>query len=167
MRKINRKQQHSIKIEPRWPYRSVLISERALAQLEAAQIEVHREIENVRLILTRGYETYYATTARKIPRMLGSFLFATIYPSRRNECAEIFSPNGHDESGDHVDVSIEISGRKLGLLPFGVWTSSERLDSIQEENNLILSNVWAALRKSGFQIHTNRTESFQIHCDLD
>ncbi len=163
---MNSKHFHEIKVQPRWPYLSVLISERALAQLKHAQSEIRKDLDGINLILTRGYESYFTTKLRRIPRKLGSIIFAIIYPSRKSECIEIFSPNGHDESGDHIDVSVELDGCKLKFLPWGVFTSAEKLNEIHKQNSKLLTVVWTALQNSGFKIHPNRTESLQIHCDL-
>lgn len=152
-------------IRPRWPARVVLV--------DAAALEILQEIQtglpsNIQLVITRGFEpgTSGLGFARRLFRRFGMFTFAVLYPRRRNEIDAIFESNGHDVDGTHIDLSICLSGRRIRLLPFGVftplWLQRQRSSRIIES----LTIVQAAISHAGFDIHVNATERLQMHCDL-
>jgi hypothetical protein len=97
---------------------------------------------------------------------VGALLFRLLYPSRANQAPEIFSPNGHDTDGTHVDVAVEVSGTVQKLLPFGVFSTSNQVANIAKREEALLSRVYAALHFVGFRVHSNPTEALQIHCDM-
>lgn len=152
-------------IRPRWPARRVVVDARVVDRLRAAQAALPDTIE---LVLTRAYEPASSTLgcARNGFRALGIALFRVLYPARRDEVADIFGGNGHDVDGTHVDVSFRVAGRRMRLLPLGVFTppgwQRRRARRCQPD----LERVKAALAAHGFRIHRNATESLQIHCDL-
>lgn len=154
-----------LEVVPRWPSKRVNIDEKAWERLQAVQLTLPA---SVRLIVTRGYEPSASRlgVARKLFRTIGVGVFGTLFRARRNEIADIFGANGHDEDGTHIDVSIRLRERRLRLLPLGVFTPTGLQDRLTARNAAALEQVKTALRKCGFRIHRNRTESLQIHCDL-
>ena len=154
-----------LEVIPRWPSRQVRIDEKAWECLHTVQRGLP---VSVRLIVTRGYEPRSTRLgiARTLFRMIGVRLFAALYRMRRDEIGDIFAANGHDVDGTHVDVSIRLDGRRLRFLPIGVFTPGQIQARRAAEFGTALENVKNALRKKGFRIHSNRTESMQIHCDL-
>jgi hypothetical protein len=155
----------AIKVAPRWPYSEVHVSVKALKQLEFAQAKLD---SGIRLVLTRGFEPGNLVTRSmyKVLRKLGGLIFAGIFPGRSSERSEIFSSNGHDVDGTHVDISIEQSGRVHNFLPLGVFSTHSSVKRAKESNYALLQKVQRALIECGFVIHRNPTESLQIHCDL-
>jgi len=154
-----------IQIRPRWPARHVHVDERVLGKLQAIQAELPAELD---LILTRGYEppTSGLGHARRRFRALGIGMFRVLYPDRRNELADIFGSNGHDIDGTHIDVSFSLNGRRVRMLPLGVFTPPFWQQRRVRQCASALAQIQAALMRHGFQIHRNATESLQIHCDL-
>lgn len=150
---------------PRWPAAHVELSRRAWLSLQKAAANLP---DTTSLILTRGYEAPHARLglARRIFRQLGMGLFRFVYPSRSTEVAEIFGANGHDVNGDHVDVSIRWQGRRLRLLPLGVFTAprwqARRLGKVLP----VVQQVQDVLQQQGFCLHRNHTEALQMHCNL-
>jgi hypothetical protein len=153
-------------IQPSWPSRRVLVSAEAYLRLCNAQQRIGRDTS---LILKRGMESpdFPAVLFRKLLRFCGGGIFAVMYPCRARERLQIFTPNGHDRSGDHVDVGIWHAGAKLRLLPYGVFTPLWLVHRIEAKYRLVLSDVRSALEDAGLTIHSNRTEALQIHCDLN
>ena len=154
-----------LEVVPRWPSRLVCIDPGAWNNLLAAQ---HTLPAFIRLIVTRAYEPRRTQlgVARTLFRTLGISLFATLYHTRRDEMCEIFGANGHDIDGTHVDVSIRLNGRRLRFLPLGVFTPGWLQKNNEASFYRELECVKSALRKRGFHIHKNPTESLQIHCDF-
>ncbi len=155
----------SISIHPRWPARMVLVDEVALEQL----VEVQSKLpDNLGLILTRAYEEGTSSLGflRNFSRVLGISLFKSIFPNRKNEIRDIFGSNGHDVDGTHLDVSISIDGKRKRPLPFSVFTPLFIQRKTIRSYRVELDMVKQALIKNGFKIHSNETESLQIHCDL-
>lgn len=154
-----------IYIQPRWPARRIRIDPLALQALRRAQASLP---DQVRMIVTRGYEPAGASlgTARMAFRALGVLAFSVLYPSRRHEIADIFGANGHDVDGTHVDVSIHLAGRRVRLLPLGVFTPLWLQRRRRGKFAPALRAVRAGLRRAGFTLHRNRTERAQMHCDL-
>jgi hypothetical protein len=154
-----------ILIIPRWPSKEVHIEENALRKLERAQSYLPK---GVCLIVTRGYEAPATQVgiARKLFRGLGVRLFMLLYPRRMNEIGEIFGSNGHDQDGTHIDISIQINGRRIRFLPFGVFTPLWLQEWKVKQQLLQLTQARDVLKREGFDIHSNPTESLQIHCDL-
>ena len=154
-----------IGVKPRWPYRHVAVSSEALRRLEDAQQRLGNDL---RLIITRAFEPGGPIVRRlhRLGRAVGSVLFSTLYPHRADERSAIFSSNGHDKDGTHVDVSVEYQGQLLRFLPFGVLSSTEQVRRSSEASSPQLKAVYAALEAEGFRIHSNPTEALQIHCDL-
>jgi hypothetical protein len=154
-----------LKVCPRWPAKQVLIDETAWERLKLAQDSVPA---GVRLIVTRGYEPVgvWPGFVRRRLRAVGIRLFRAVYRARRDEIGGLFGANGHDVDGTHVDVSVELNGRRLSFLPLGVFTPLYWQERRVRPHFSSVEAVKAALIESGFQIHTNKTESLQIHCDL-
>jgi hypothetical protein len=150
---------------PRWPSRHVQVEANVLFYLQRIQEKLPVEIE---LILTRGYEPQSSTIgfARTLFRSLGIGLFSTLYPNRSNEISEIFGSNGHDIDGTHIDISFRINGRRIRMLPLGVFTPLAWQQRRIRKYAHYFSLVCDALRREGFKIHRNPTEALQIHCDM-
>ncbi|WP_217426959.1 hypothetical protein [Pandoraea pneumonica] len=153
-----------VEIRPRWPARYVYVDAHALSKLQAIQSEMPPEIT---LILTRGFEPKASSLglARRQFRSLGIAVFRLIYPTRHDELADIFGSNGHDVDGTHVDVSFRLNGRRVRMLPLGVFTPPSWQRRRMERCAAALALVKSALVSHGFSIHHNATESLQIHCD--
>lgn len=152
-------------VRPRWPYDKVFISSKALHGLHAAQnlLSAH----DLTLMLTRGYESRGKAIrmAHRLARVVGRMLFCLAYPHRFRESRAIFSPNGHDRSGDCIDVGIVHNGDALRLLPFGVFTPLWSIRRTRRAYHRELTLTWSALEKAGFAVHGNVTEAMQIHCE--
>lgn len=153
----------NVQIQPRWPARQVQVDSDVLNKLQAIQAGLP---EHISLILTRGYETSRLGFARKQFRALGIRAFRLIYSGRRNEIAAIFGSNGHDVDGTHIDISLRLSGRRVRLLPLGVFTPLFWQEHRVARFSTPLNQVKDALVHEGFRIHANSTESLQIHGDL-
>jgi hypothetical protein len=152
-------------IQPRWPARRIRIDALALQALRQAQAGLP---DQVRMIVTRGYEPASASlgVGRTLFRALGMLAFAVLYRARRHEIADIFGANGHDIDGTHVDVSIHLAGRRVRLLPLGVFTPPWLQRRRRRQFAPAVRMVQMALRRAGFALHRNRTERAQMHCDL-
>ncbi|UTV56673.1 hypothetical protein [Burkholderia arboris] len=162
---LTRGVQAGVQIRPRWPARYVRVEARVLGKLQAIQAELPAEID---LILTRGYEPRASGlgVARRGFRALGMGLFRLLYPTRGNELVDIFGSNGHDVDGTHIDVSFGLKGRRVRLLPLGVFTPPFWQRHRMRRCDSSLAQIQSALVRQGFQIHRNATERLQIHCDL-
>jgi hypothetical protein len=156
--------QAGVLIRPRWPARRVVVDAAVLEGLQAAQAALPDAIE---LVLTRAYEPKSSGLggARDAFRAAGILMFRWLYPGRRDEITEIFGANGHDVDGTHVDVSFRLDGRRVRMLPLGVFTPPAWQRRRARRCAPALAQVKAALRAQGFRIHPNATESLQIHCD--
>lgn len=154
-----------VKMVPRWPSTGVSVDDRAYHALQCAAAMLP---DGVELILTRGYEPKRSRLGRLriLFRGGGILAFTILFPHRRNEIGPIFGANGHDIDGTHIDVSIEINGKRLRFLPLGVFTPIGVQRMLYGRHAEIVDSVRAALIASGFLIHPNHTESFQIHCDF-
>ncbi|WP_423368026.1 hypothetical protein [Burkholderia sp. LMG 32019] len=154
-----------VRIQPRWPARHVHVEARVLGKLQTIQPALPAGIS---LILTRGYEPRASGLgfARRQFRALGIGTFRLLYPARRDELADIFGSNGHDVDGTHIDVSFSLNGRRVRMLPLGVFTPPFWQRRRVRRCASALAQIQAALMQHGFQIHRNATESLQIHCDL-
>jgi hypothetical protein len=152
-------------IRPRWPAQQVRIDPLAFERLRAIQSRLPAEID---IILTRGYEPGASNLglSRKCFRAAGIALFRLIYPDRKHEVPEIFGANGHDVDGSHIDVSFRLHGRRVRMLPLGVFTPPGMQQRRMKQVVSPLAQLRAALLEEGFRIHGNPTESLQIHCDL-
>jgi hypothetical protein len=150
---------------PRWPSTRVFVDDGAYHAVQRAGAMLP---DGVQLILTRGYEPKRSRLGRlRIMFRAGGILaFTILFPHRRNEIGPIFGANGHDIDGTHIDVSIEIDGKRLRFLPLGVFTPIRIQRILYDKHAKIVDSVRAALIASGFLIHPNPTESFQIHCDF-
>ncbi|MGE8392398.1 hypothetical protein HFV04_023875 [Pseudomonas sp. BIGb0427] len=157
-------ERHGIRVSPRWPSSEVAIDEETFHKLIEAQSTLPPDIE---LLLVRGYENKnsHLGSFRTLSRWLGIKVFCACYPGRKDEVGEIFGANGHDVDGSHVDVSIVLKGKRLRLLPFGVFTSLTRQRARAAHYLVVIDRVKDALKQCGFDIHRNETESMQIHCD--
>lgn len=155
----------NVQILPRWPAQQVHVDSDVLNKLQTIQARLP---EHIRLILTRGYEqkASWIGFARKQFRALGIRAFRLIYSGRHNEIAAIFGSNGHDIDGTHIDISLRLSGRRVRLLPLGVFTPLFWQKHCVARFSDPLNQVKQALIHEGFRIHSNSTESLQIHCDL-
>lgn len=153
-----------LRVAPRWPASQVHLQPVVLARLLDAQRQLPPTIQ---LLLTRGYEPGGGGLGRfrGLSRRLGIALFRACYPRRHDEVAAIFGTNGHDLDGRHVDVSIVLDGRRLRLLPLGVFTSLPLQQRRIARHASAIHAVKQALLVCGFEIHPNATESLQIHCD--
>ena len=154
-----------IQVRPRWPARQVRVDAVALSQLQYIQTQLPSELA---LILTRGYErrASHLGFARTKFRALGIGVFRRLYPDRQREIADIFGSNGHDVDGTHIDVSFRLKGRRIRMLPLGVFTPPSWQQRRVQRYLSSLSVIQSSLTKNGFRIHHNETESLQIHCDL-
>lgn len=157
--------QAGLQIRPRWPARHVYVDARVLGKLQTIQTELPEEIT---LILTRGYEPQASRLgfARSRFRAIGISMFRLLYPARRDELVDIFGSNGHDVDGTHVDVSFRLNGRRVRMLPLGVFTPPFWQRRRVRRYASALVEINSALIRQGFQIHHNTTEKLQIHCDL-
>lgn len=162
---LNSSYEGKIKVAPRFPYRRVIVAREALRRLENAQGKLEPD---VRLVLTRAFEpgNLVVRMIHAIGRKIGARLFGLFFPRRILECQEIFSSNGHDRDGTHLDVSVEYRGRVKKLLPLGVFSSACQLELVRRRESSLLHSVYQALTTSGFRIHNNPTEALQIHCDM-
>lgn len=154
-----------VRMVPRWPSTCVTVDDRAYHALQCAAAMLP---DGVQLILTRGYEPKRSRLGRLriLFRSGGILAFKILFPHRRNEIGPIFGANGHDIDGTHIDVSIEENGKRLRFLPLGVFTPIRVQGILYNKHAKIVDSVRAALIASGFLIHPNHTESFQIHCDF-
>lgn len=154
-----------IAIRPRWPATQVRICPQAFRQLQLAQSKLPREID---LIITRAFEPLGTglTALRSFSRWLGIQLFSSIYANRKSEVSDIFGANGHDLDGTHVDISIRLDGRRIRLLPMSVFTPDWLQNARVKKYQATIDQVFRVLNEVGFDLHRNRTESLQIHCDL-
>jgi D-alanyl-D-alanine dipeptidase len=155
----------SIFVRPRWPYDKVLISDDALRRLTVAQNTL--AAHGLTLVLTRGYESRgkLIRVAHRLGRAAGMVLFC-LYPHRYRERRAIFSPNGHDRSGDCIDVALVHRSKTLTLLPLGVFTPCWLIRRAQRAHQRELTLAWSALQSAGFSVHDNPTEAMQIHCEV-
>lgn len=156
----------SFLVRPRWPYDKVFISDEALRRLMAAQNTLFDH--GLTLALTRGYESRGKLTriAHRLGRAVGMVLFCLVFPHRYRERQAIFSPNGHDRSGDCIDVALVHRGEMLTLLPLGVFTPCWLIRRARRVHQRELALAWSALASAGFSVHDNPTEAMQIHCEL-
>jgi hypothetical protein len=154
-------------VKPRWPSNHVHISDETYARLKEAQTKL--QSHDIKLVLTRGYEKERVVFMylHKLGRKVGATIFCILYPKRIHEVKSIFSTNGHESSGNCIDVSIIHKRNLLRLLPRGVLTSKSAIKSIQQINDHVLRRTYDALKSAGFLIHPNPTEAMQIHCELD
>ncbi len=153
-------------VKPRWPCKQVFIADNAYQSLQ--QVQRSLTPHNVRLILTRGYESegWLLRQLHKIARCLGAALFCLAYPWRAKECREIFSANGHNLSGNCIDLAILYEGKRFDLLPYGVFTPKHIIESLRIQHRYVIDLVWRTLELADFRIHPNATEAMQIHCEF-
>ncbi len=76
-----------------------------------------------------------------------------------------FGANGHDIDGRHIDVSVVLHGKRLRLLPLGVFTPPRWQDRRTARHAEAIACVKRSLQHCGFALHHNPTEALQIHCD--
>ncbi|WP_322881486.1 hypothetical protein [Pandoraea sputorum] len=154
-----------LRVSPRWPARYVRVDAAVLKALQHIQTQLP---EDITLILTRGYEARASRLgfARTWFRKFGIGVFRRLYPNRQHEIPYIFGSNGHDIDGTHVDVSFCASGRRIRMLPLGVFTPSSWQQCRVERHASSLNCILTLLKQYGFQIHRNATERLQIHCDF-
>jgi hypothetical protein len=124
--------------------------------------------QTVSLILTRGYEKQatHLSLIRRVFRCFGVMVFCCLYPHRIGEMKAIFGANGHDVDGSHIDISYRLDGKRIYLLPLSVFTPlwlQKRLIKRVLPSAFLFKQM---LIEHGFQIHENKTESAQIHCDF-
>jgi hypothetical protein len=152
-----------LQVAPRRLRRRVWISPEALSRLQDAQQSLP---SNIQLILLRGYEpgSIPRRLIRRLNRNIGSILFQVIFPSRASEASEIFHPNGHDIDGNHIDVALAVNGKRLQTLPFDVFTPARLIE--RNSQDTAVEVAWKVLSSVGFEVHRNKTEALQIHCDL-
>jgi hypothetical protein len=150
-----------ILIKPALLYSHVAISDNAWLRLKQAQSQLPIEIQ---LILYRGYQPY--STLRTISRRVGSALFKLIYPVRRGETRQIFSANGHESDGDHIDIGISVHGEEISLLPLSVFTPLFLQQRRRVTHRDIVDSVQREMCQAGFLPHKNSTEALVMHFDL-
>nr|WP_239508901.1 hypothetical protein [Stenotrophomonas maltophilia] len=158
------RQPHGLLIAPRWPSTRIQLEEEVLQRLLDAQAMLPAAL---RLLLTRGFEPRHGRLGgfRRAVRRLGIAAFRTCYPQRRDEIDAIFGANGHDIDGRHVDVSLVLHGKRLRLLPLGVFTPLRWQDRRVARHSEAVAQVKRSLQQCGFELHHNATEALQIHCD--
>lgn len=156
---------NNLHIRPRWPARQIDIDSLALQKLNRIQASLP---EHIQIIVTRGYEPAASSLgfARTQFRKLGVLAFSTLYAHRRHEIADIFGANGHNLDGTHIDVSFALEGRRVRLLPLGLFTPLWLQRKRKSKVVSALRMVQTGLRREGFVLHRNATERLQIHCDL-
>jgi len=154
----------NLRIAPRWPSRAVTVNSEVLEQLQAIQANLPAAIG---LIVTRGFEARATKLggARRLFRALGIRLFALCYPRRRDEIGDIFGANGHDTDGTHVDVSFCLAGKRVRMLPLGVFTPPAWQRRCVARHAGHLARIREAMEAAGFRLHRNATESLQMHLD--
>lgn len=154
-----------IEISPRFPARCVRVDEFVFNKLQEIQKSLPQE---VLIILTRGYEDPESALgySRRILRFIGSNLFSIIYPNRNREIIEIFTPNGHDKNGTHVDISLTVHSIKTNWLPYGVFTSPKIIAKVEKENEKLISLIENKIMAMGGRLHHNRLERLQMHVDF-
>ncbi len=155
----------NLQVKPRWPYREVLICPEAFTRLQQAQ---DRLGVTAQLVITRAFEpgNFILRRLHSLMRTIGAICFVMRYPQRSSEVPAIFSANGHDKDGTHVDIAIIHNGKLLRLLPRSVLTHATTIAAIEAKHSKLLEAVRTSLREVGFRIHSNQTEALQIHCDL-
>lgn len=161
---LQRGRHHGLHIAPRWPATHIQIEEDALQGLLDAQARLPAEL---RLLVTRGFESRQGRLGdfRRRVRRLGIRVFRACYPGRHDEIDAIFGANGHDIDGHHVDVSLVLHGKRLRLLPLGVFTPPRWQDRRVARHAEAVALVKHSLQYCGFDLHHNPTEALQIHCD--
>ncbi|HHA2386896.1 TPA: hypothetical protein ACOD90_003243, partial [Stenotrophomonas maltophilia] len=161
---LQRGNHHGLLIAPRWPSTRIQLEEEVLQRLLDAQAMLPA---GLRLLLTRGFEPGHSRLGgfRRAVRRLGIAAFRTCYPQRRDEIDAIFGANGHDIDGRHVDVSLVLHGKRLRLLPLGVFTPPRWQDRRVARHSEAVVQVKRSLQQCGFELHHNATEALQIHCD--
>jgi len=146
--------------------KEVKVSPEALSALIDVQLKLP---SHVTLVVTRGLEEISPCfrILHRVRRRLGALLFCFLYPKRKNEVPQIFGSNGHDVCGDHIDIDVLVDGRRITLLPLGVFTPLTLLRKRHKQYQKELALVYSELEKGGFTIHRNETEAAQIHCDFE
>jgi hypothetical protein len=154
-----------IEIQPRFPARCVRLDAIIFNRLQAIQKALPQEI---RIILTRGYENPNSALGftRRVLRFTGSILFSLIYPYRFKEIPEIFTSNGHDKDGTHVDISLTVNSIRTNWLPYGVFTSPKIVTKVEKENETLISLIENKIMAMGGSLHRNRLERLQMHIDF-
>ncbi|MFI6316768.1 hypothetical protein ACIBG8_04580 [Nonomuraea sp. NPDC050556] len=154
-------------VRPGRPARRVVVSDEVFTRLQAAQAVVAPR--GIRLLLVRGFEagSPLVRFVRRRMRALGSRLFRWLYPTRASEVRGIFGANGHDDpAANAVDVAIVLDGRRLKLLPHGVFTPPRLVEANYRSHEATISLVHEALRSVGLAVHPNAVEALQVHCAL-
>lgn len=161
---LQRGDHHGLLVAPRWPSSCIRIEADVLQRLLDAQALLPA---GLRLLLTRGFEPRHSRLGsfRRGVRALGIALFRACYPHRHAEVGAIFGANGHDLDGRHVDVSLVVHGRRLRLLPLGVFTPPRWQQRRVARHAEAVARVKRSLQQCGFKLHHNPTEALQIHCD--
>lgn len=165
MLQLNTKSKCEIFIKPRFPAKSVHIDLDVLEIL----IDIQKALpHNTRLVLTRGYENPRGVLGltRSILRLFGIIIFFFMYPRRTKEIFEIFTANGHNQNGKHVDISIMVNGEKINLLPYGVFTPLSIIKKSEDTFKTTISQIEKNLETFGGRLHKNRLERLQIHVDF-
>ncbi|MDF2479655.1 MAG: hypothetical protein K0R79_12 [Stenotrophomonas indicatrix] len=153
-----------LRIAPRWPASQVILEAEVLQCLLDAQALLP---STLRLLVTRGFECSQGKLGgfRRLVRRLGIAVFRCCYRHRHDEIDAIFGANGHDLDGRHVDVSLVLHGRRVRLLPLGVFTPLRWQQRRVRRHADAVAAAKDALQRCGFDLHPNATESLQIHCD--
>ena len=138
-------QHANLQVAPRWPYRKVLICPEAFSRLQHAQEKLG---QTAQIFITRGFEpgNFIIKRLHSLMRKLGAFIFVLRYPRRLSEVSSIFSSNGHDKDGTHVDIAVSQNGKLLNLLPSGVLTHAATIVDIERRYSDILEVVPARQR---------------------
>lgn len=157
---LNRGEYKSLIVKPRWILKKVAIDADVLDRIE----KVANELSDLRLVITRAFES--ETKIISVLRKIGRKIFRTAYFWRKNELDEIFSPNGHNIDGRHVDISICQNGKILNLLPLSVFTPLKVIEDKENDYKSLLLRIEKSFEKVGGTFHKNRLERLQIHVDF-
>ena len=158
---LQRGDHHGLLVAPRWPSSCIRIEADVLQRLLDAQALLPA---GLRLLLTRGFEPRHSRLGsfRRGVRALGIALFRACYPHRHAEVGAIFGANGHDLDGRHVDVSLVVHGRRLRLLPLGVFTPPRWQQRRVARHAEAVARVKRSLQQCGFKLHHNPTEALHV-----
>ena len=161
LRKIFRGESDGIVIRPSFLSPHVAISDIAWARLKQAQTRLPKEVQ---IILYRGYQP--RSVLRYISRQIGAAFFRVLFPTRRDEIIQIFSANGHECDGNHIDIGLSLHGKNILFLPLSVFTPQCLQKRLRNTHRLVVDSVQQEMCRAGFVAHENATEALVMHFDL-